>query len=422
MSQPTYGAQDASASNAAAVQPLAPPAANDSLRLEAPPAAAAPISTTAAPRMAPAVPEAALPGLDAKVENYLQALMTAAPKSPQFETKANDVRVMGDEDIRRAAESSNRLLRSPVKALQEGGLSEGGKVGKTLLELRRTVEDLDPSQATGVKKVLGMIPFGDKVTDYFRKYQSAQSHLDGILQALRQGQDELQRDNVALNLEKQNLWDSMGRLNQYVYIAERLDAKMAAQIATLDVTDPEKATALKQDVLFYVRQKHQDLLTQLAVSIQNYLAIDITIKNNIELVKGVDRASTTTVSALRTAVIVAQALGNQKLVLDQITALNETTSGLIERTSEMLKDNSVKIQEQAASATIGLAQLQRAFDNVYQTMDAIDTFKVKALDSMAATIGTLETEVAKSRTYLDRVQQQDQRIAAGSLDLPQLGR
>ena len=107
-------------------------------------------------------------------------------------------------------------------------------------------------------------------------------------------------------------------------------------------------------MLFYVRQKHQDLLTQLAVSIQNYLAIDIVIKNNIELIKGVDRASTTTVSALRTAVIVAQALGNQKLVLDQITALNTTTCGMIERTSEMLRDNSVQIQEQAASATIGL--------------------------------------------------------------------
>jgi len=416
MSQPTYGTQDAPAS-AAAVQPLAPPAATDSLRLDPPPAAATPISTTAAPRMAPAVPEAALPGLDAKVESYLQALMTAAPKSPQFETKANDVRVMGDEDIRRAAESSNRLLKSPVKALQEGGLSEGGKVGKTLLELRRTVEDLDPSQATGVKKVLGMIPFGDKLTDYFRKYQSAQSHLDGILQALRQGQDELHRDNVALNLEKQNLWDSMGRLNQYVYIAERLDAKMAAQIATLEAADPEKATALKQDVLFYVRQKHQDLLTQLAVSIQNYLAIDITIKNNIELIKGVDRASTTTVSALRTAVIVAKALGNQKLVLDQITALNTTTSGLIQSTSEMLRDNSVRIQEQAASATIGIEQLQAAFANIYQTMDAIDTFKVAALDNMAATIGTLETEVAKSRTYLERANRVNPNVQMGSLDL-----
>ncbi len=403
--------------DSAAAMPLAPPAASDSLRLEAPAAASQPISATAAPRMAPAVPESALPGLDAKVDSYLTTLLSAAPKSPQFEAKANDVRVMGDDEIRRAAESSNRLLRSPVKAMSEGGLSEGGKVGKTLLELRRTVEDLDPSQAKGAKKVLGMIPFGDRITDYFRKYQSAQSHLDGILHSLRDGQDELHRDNVALNLEKQNLWEAMGRLNQYVYIAERLDAKLAAQVATVEATDPEKATTLKQDVLFYVRQKHQDLLTQLAVSIQNYLAIDITIKNNIELIKGVDRASTTTVSALRTAVIVAQALRNQNLVLDQITALNTTTSGLIQSTSEMLRDNSVRIQEQAASATIGLPQLQAAFSNIYQTMDAIDTFKVQALDNMAATIGTLESEVTKSRAYLERANRANPNVSMGALDL-----
>ena len=140
------------------------------------------------------------------------------------------------------------------------------------------------------------------------------------------------------------------------------------------------------------------------MSIQNYLAIDIVIKHNLELNKGVDRATTTTVSALRTAIIVAQALNNQQLVLEQITALNVTTSNLIESTSVMLRDNSVKIQEQAASATIGLPQLQAAFANIYQTMDAIDTFRVQALDSMAQTIGVLETEVAKSQTYLERAQ------------------
>ena len=76
---------------------------------------------------------------------------------------------------------------------------------------------------------------------------------------------------------------------------------------------------------------------------------------------------------------------------------------MIERTCEMLRDNSVQIQQQAASATIGLPQLQAAFENIYATMDAIDTFKVQALDTMAATIGTLETEVAKSQAYLERV-------------------
>jgi len=397
---------------AAAPMPLQPPA----LTLEAPEAPGA-VAATQAPKMAPQVPAAQVPVLDEKVDQFMNAITDSQASSPEFAAQADAVRSMGDADIRKAAETSNRLLQTPVKALKEGGISQGSQVGKTLLELRRTVEDLDPSQAKGGKKILGIIPFGRDVQDYFRKYQSSQSHLNGILHALRNGQDELTRDNVALGMEKQNLWANMGRLNQYVYIAEKLDTRLSAEIAQLQMSDPAKADAMSKDVLFYVRQKHQDLLTQLAVSIQSYLAIDVIIKNNLELIKGVDRASTTTVAALRTAVIVAQALGNQKLVLDQITALNETTSGLIERTSEMLKDNSARIQEQAASSTLGIEQLQKAFANIYETMDTIDTFKLKALDTMSATIGTLESEVEKSRSYLDRVAKQDQRMPAATLDV-----
>ena len=366
---------------------------------------------TSAPAMAPQVEATQVPVLDKKVDDFLAAIDTAEVNSPSFSAQADAVRSMGDADIRRAAETSNRLLQSPVRAVETGALTQGSNVGKTLLELRRTVEDLDPGQsaAKGGKKLLGFLPFGKQMTDYFRKYQSSQDHLNAILHALRSGQDQLTKDNTALTMEKQNLWTVMGRLNQYVYIAERLDAKLSAQIAEVELADAEKAKSLREDVLFYVRQKHQDLLTQLAVSIQSYLAIDVIIKNNMELIKGVDRASTTTVSALRTAVIVAQALGNQKFVLDQITALNTTTSDIIARTSEMLKANSANIQEQAASSTIGLQQLQSAFANIYQTMDAIDQFKAKALDTMAATIGTLETEVTKSRAYLERVSQADTR-------------
>ncbi|MFT3970230.1 MAG: toxic anion resistance protein [Micropruina sp.] len=396
----------------AAAMPLQPPA---TLTLTAPDVPAV-VTETQAPAMAPQVEATQVPVLDAKVDEFLNALNNAEEKSPTFSAQADAVRSMGDVDIRKAAETSNRLLNAPVRALNEGGLSEGSKVGQTLLQLRRTVEDLDPGKARGSKKFLGMIPFGDQVTDYFRRYQSSQQQLNGILHALRSGQDELTKDNVALNMEKQNLWTVMGRLNQYVYIAERLDARLSAQVAEMQFSDPEKAKALSQDVLFYVRQKHQDLLTQLAVSIQSYLAIDIIIKNNIELIKGVDRASTTTISALRTAVIVAQALGNQKLVLDQITALNTTTSQMIQRTSEMLKDNSARIQEQAASSTIGLEQLQSAFANIYITMDSIDEFKARALDTMAQTIGVLEGEVVKSKEYLERVSQQDAR----SQTMPQI--
>lgn len=399
-----------------APSPLTPPTP-PTLTLTAP-EPVRPVATTQAPAMAPKVDPALAPQLQAKAEAFTAQLLAADPRSPQFAAQADSVRTMGDADVRAAADVSNRLLAMPVRAMTSGGVSDASSVSKTLLQLRRTVEDLDPGQASLGRKLLGILPFGDTLGDYFRKYESSQKQLDAIIRALYSGQDELRKDNAALTLEKQQLWETMTRLNQYIYLAERLDESLSAGIAERDTTDPQAAAALREDVLFYVRQKHQDLLTQLAVSIQGYLAIDVIQKNNLELIKGVDRATTTTVSALRTAVVVAQALANQKLVLDQITALNTTTSNLIASTSKMLADNSAQIQQQAASATVGLPQLQAAFADIYATLDSISGFKVKALDSMAQTIGLLETETTKARAYLERTRRADTSgVQAGSLDL-----
>ena len=151
----------------------------------------------------------------------------------------------------------------------------------------------------------------------------------------------------------------------------------------------------------------------MAVTVQGYLALDLVKKNNVELVKGVDRASTTTVAALRTAVTVAQALTNQRLVLEQITALNTTTAGIIDRTGELLKSQTAEIHKQAASSTIPLETLQRAFQNIYDTMDAVDTFKLQALGSMKQTVDVLSTEVEKSRGYIARAEGVEQNRLTG---------
>jgi uncharacterized protein YaaN involved in tellurite resistance len=395
--------------------PLTPPSAASSLVLT-PPEPVAPVAPAKAGGMVP-IDADALPDLDQKVAEYVEGVAALDVHSPAFAAKADDIRTMGDADIRAAADTSNRLLQAPARAMSKGGFSEGSKVASTLADLRRTLEDLDPAGASGVKKILGLIPFGDKLQDYFRRYESSQSHLDAIIRALYDGQDELRKDNAALEQEKANLWEVMQRLAQYTYLAEHLDRALVAKVAEVETRDAEQAKALRDDVLFYVRQKHQDLLTQLAVSIQGYLAIDLVKKNNSELVKGVDRATTTTVAALRTAVITAQALANQRLVLDQITALNTTTSNLIESTSQLLATQSLDIQQQATSSTISIEKLQAAFANVYQTMDAIDSFKAQALDSMQTTITTLETEIGKAQPYVTRVRQSDQRPDVGELDI-----
>lgn len=398
-------------SPAAAVE-SAPAASTTTLVLEAP----APVVAVAPTEAKGAVPisDADRAKLDAMVASYLDAVSTLDPHSQAFADKVKDIGKLGDDDIRASAAVSNRLLDKPLAAMQNGGLTESSAVSTSLLRLRRQVEDLDPAKQGDMfspHKLLGLLPFGagDKLRDYFDKYRSSQHQIDSIITALYHGQDELQRDNASIEQEKINLWAVMGRLRQYSYLAQSLDSALTARIATIETTDPERAKVLKEDMLFSVRQKNQDLLTQLAVSVQGYLALDVIRRNNIELIKGVQRATTTTVSALRTAVIVAQALADQKLVLDQITALNTTTSNLIESTSEMLHQQSGAINEQAASATVDLAKLQAAFTNIYATMDEIDTFKVAALDTMQKTVTALTAEISKSQAYLDRVRANETR-------------
>jgi uncharacterized protein YaaN involved in tellurite resistance len=370
----------------------------------APPDPVTAVTPTRAATVVPVDPEVASQ-LEATADAFADTMTTIDVHSPELAGAVGSITRMGDREMRAAAAVSNRMLERPVKAMGSGLFDAGSPVSKSLIDLRNTVEELDPARQGdlfGSRRLLGLIPLGGRLRDYFDRYRSSQTHLDAIINALYRGQDELRKDNAAIEQEKVNLWAGMGRLQQYAVLAARLDQALEDRIAGLEATDPERARVLRQDVQFYVRQKHQDLLTQLAVAVQGYLALDLVRKNNHELIKGVDRATTTTVAALRTAVMVAQALANQRLVLDQITALNTTTGNLIESTSSMLRQQTGRIHDQAAGATINLHQLKAAFANIYATMEAIDTYRGAALQSMQATVDALESEVGKARGYLER--------------------
>lgn len=373
-----------------------------------PPAAVPDIGTAQASAMMP-IGDTRRDEIAERAKAFIADLVDKDPHAPEFAAKINDVSSMGRDEIRDAAAVTNRMLERPVAALAAArGAGDDGdaqrKVANTLVDLRLTIEDLDPTRNEGGigQFLLNLVPFRDKIRSYFAKYASAQTQLNKILNALANGQDSLMKDNAAVEGEKVRLWDTMNKLQEYAVLTSALDAQLVDQIAKIRATDAAKADTLTADVLFAIRQKHQDLLTQLAVSAQGYLALDVVRKNNIELIKGVERASTTTISALRTAVIVAQALANQKLVLDQITALNTTTSNLIVATSQMLKTQSTAIAEQSTSATISLDSLQTAFQNIYDTIDQLDTYKIQAVDTMAQTVTALQTRLDEASKYLER--------------------
>lgn len=392
---------------------LTPPetSASNPLVLDAP-ASVEIVKVDDAPGMVP-VPAERQQEINAQARAFISEVSAMSPFSPEYSSKIDGINRLGGQQLVASANTSSRLLERSSTSLagaKKSGSSAQVQVASTLGELRSTVEDLTPNNAdlSVGRKILGIIPGGNKLAKYFQKYESAQTQLDKIIKSLMAGQDALLKDNASLAQEKTQLWDTMQGLSEYAVFAKALDGATASRIDEMKMQGQiEEAGKLDSDVLYPIRQRHQDILTQLAVSVQGYLAIDMIRKNNTELIKGVERARTTTISALRTAVIVAQALANQKMVLDQIDAINTTTNNMILKTSEMLKDQTARIHQQAASSGVSVETLQKAFDNVFQTMDAIDTFRAQANKSMEGTVQALETGLERARPYLDRVRQQE---------------
>ncbi|HXR27217.1 MAG TPA: toxic anion resistance protein [Candidatus Baltobacteraceae bacterium] len=346
--------------------------------------------------------------IDAMASAFVDSIVELDPHGDEYRRRLADINEIGEREIVATSEMSNRLLDRPVRAVS-GVLESKAPIARNLVELRHTVDDLNPARYDLVqmspRKLLGVIPLGDRLRNYFDRYSKAQSHIQAIIRALNDSRGELQADNAAIAQEERALWTEMETLRQYAYLARVLDDALEQRIDSLATSDASRARTLREDVLFPVRHRLQDILTQLAVAAQGYAALRVVQQNNQEVVRAIQTATTTTAAALRTAVMVAQALTDQRLVLDQLKAVNETTSGMIESTSALLKAQTADVEAQTTSAGVDLAALQRAWDNVFATLDQIDSYKSSALATMKVTVRELTGQVERSRAYVEHLEQ-----------------
>ena len=285
-----------------------------------------------------------------------------------------------------ASSTKNSLLQVPIGNLSKQG-DEGGQVAKGLAELHTQLKDLDPSVIDFAKTgFLGKL--FNPLRAYFQKYQKADSMISDIIKSLEKGRATLKNDNTTLAIEQQALRDLTKTLNKEIELASLMDQSISHQVEAAEQNgeDPDKVRFIKEEVLFPLRQRVMDLQQMLVVNQQGILAFEVVIRNNKELIRGVDRAKTVTVSALRTAVTVANALYNQKIVLTKIEALNQTTNDIIAGTSKMLKDQGTAIHKQSMEASLSPETLKTAFADVIQAFDSISTYKQESLPKMRETI------------------------------------
>jgi len=349
------------------------------------------------------------PELDKKASEFAETLINLNPKDFDGQEGAKfSVEDMG-RGLQREAAHRSKMLQQPIKDLSERG-TEGGPVANALIDLKMKVEELDPANlnfsAGWFSRTLGLIPgVGTPVKRYFTRFESGQTIVDAIIRSLEQGQDQLKRDNVTLREDQSTMRELTEKLERQIKLAQLLDQKLQYKLTREVPSNDPRHKFVQEELLFPLRQRIMDLQQQLAVNQQGVLATAIVVRNNQELVRGVDRALDVTVSALQVAVTVALALANQKIVLDKVSALNKTTSDLIAGTAARLKTQGAAIHAQASGAMLDMDALKSAFADINIAMDEISRFRQEALPRMAQTIVEFDELTARGEEAVQKYEQ-----------------
>ena len=320
-------------------------------------------------------------------------------------TALDSVEGMG-RDLQRRSATRSRLLQAPLRDLARES-EEGGPVAKSLTDLRIEVEKLDPTSIdlspSGFNRLLGAIPgVGTPLQRYFMRFESSQGVIDAIIRSLEGGRDQLKRDNVTLNEDQKNMRELTVTLTEQVGLAQALDTAINARLDREVPADDPRRAFIEEELVFVLRQRTMDLQQQLAVNQQGVLATAIIVRNNRELIRGVDRALDVTISALQVAVAVAMAVAHQKVVLDKVEALNRTTSDMIAGTAARLKTQGSQIHQQASSAMLDMESLKSAFADINIALDEIARYRRDALPQMAQTIIEMDSLTTEAEKTMDK--------------------
>ena len=340
--------------------------------------------------------------VEAQAEAFVRALMVADVHGEDFKRRMDSAFKLGRKEIAEATRLNSAFTRQSYRGI------ESSAAYQAMSELRGIMDQMNPVRFGDLfepSKLLGFLPGGDRLKAYFRKFESASRQIDVLVARLSEAQDELERDAIALEESKKQLWDAMQNLKAAAHFSQVLERKLKAQIESLRATDANRARVLEQEALFYAVQNYEGLLTQLAVSVNGYLAMEPLKKTAREMSIGIDRLKTSGMSALAVAQTIAIATGNQMRVQDALQKTREVIGNLVAQSAAQLGQHAHTVGKAATDPTLELAKLQAAFDHTFKALDAMDSFRSAAIAGMARNNEALQALIDKSRPYVERAAQ-----------------
>ena len=321
-----------------------------------------------------AISPQAVERLERLVADVVESVLAARPDSPEEERLLDAIEHLGQREFVVTAAISGRVLDRRFQAM-DGQLAARAPMSRRFQELRKMADGLDPERMK--------LGHGHSVADemkeldrYFERFAKTQPKLEAVLAELGQSKFALDRDSAGIDAEEASLSAEMEALGEHAFLAERLDGALAARLERLAVEEPERAAHLRQRILSAVRARRQEILTQLAIATQGYAALRLVRESNDEVMSAVALALSTTATALRTAVLAAQAAASHRLALSHLEAAQAARGAMATQASALEAGIAAHQRE--------TAELGTAWSEMRAALDRVEERKAAALRSISS--------------------------------------
>lgn len=329
-----------------------------------------------------------------KVEEFVRSLISTKETA---EGPSLVIDSVGSKEMK-DMQALSKALNVPIKSMSANN-SPTSVISDQLINLKVKLDEINPGkfdlQPGFIGRIIQKITGNTAVNKFVTKYEKTSNVIEAIARSLDEGAITLQEQNHIFFDDKKRYMDTSEVLKQKIAILMEADTKVDAMVEA--EIDADKKKFLAEEVSFALKQHIQDLQQTLVVTQQGVLALDILVKNNKELIKGVDRAKKVTISALSIGATIAVGLSEQKRVLDTVEAVNQGTSDLIAENGKLLRSQGAAIQKQAMGTMLQFEKLVSAINDTVAAIEDVESFKQKALPEMSKAIKNL----SDLSTYVD---------------------
>jgi hypothetical protein len=241
---------------------------------------------------------------------------------------------LGKTAIRAASEASERVDRG-----SDVGVSSGGVL--------RNLQTLAEAHACGAPRQRRFnLPWGA------RPAAPAPTDLNALVHSLEHEKDSVERTLIAIQTDKKRLDAAESALDEALALIHACNVAFEAAVRELSIDQPARAAFLREALLPRLAERERDVVTQIAVTRQGAMALQLVADGQAALGDAIERARSTSVAALRTAIAARRAVASNRDLLDQAQALENTAKAV--RTAPQT-DGAVE-----AALTDALEQARRA--------------------------------------------------------------